>query len=233
MTVDNTISLCQLCSDNILGFAQVLGSLATSGALIAMIINNRQQREQWLNDAFAKKEAEMWIDYREKFYTLTFENFIFFINCFVITSSYMINTNKKDFKKYFSELSEQFNDLRKLHRIYKPYFEKNITIQKPNKEKITYERIYSILDEIMHFYSELAEVIDFQPTTESINNIDYYIIRPNDLPELKEEFIWRGKSMYGEIPQNDKIQEYVRLFTEEINIINEALNEKVTAHLKK
>lgn len=207
----------QLISNNILGFAQVLGSFATAGALIAMIINNKQQRQQWLNDAFAKKEAQLWIEFREKFHTLTYD-FLFFIECIPENRNYRVSEER--YKKFFQKETEGFIELRRIYRLMMPYF-----IEKEFKSinKLLFE-LYAICDKIKDNSFFIKD--DFDDKDEN------YFVDIKCYNKIASEIIFRTRSFYEFKKDIKEADEAIKLLTSEIDSINEALNKKITAHLK-
>lgn len=207
--------------------AEKIGAIGTFGAFIYMIKANKQQREQWLNDAFVKEEAKMWIEYRTQFYELTY-SFTSLINC--IKQDFGM-ASSQDIKLEFKEITSQINALRKLHKSMKPYIK--------NYKKINWESTRKLLFEIMAFYSDVQQTNIKQHITEEDGEKEYNI-ESAELKKLTGWFIIRANLKYKEElnllkdkPQKYKLEKAIELFKQEIEQINEALNEKVTAHLKK
>ncbi|MDD3420663.1 MAG: hypothetical protein PHE78_08755, partial [Candidatus Gastranaerophilales bacterium] len=227
-------------------------ALATAGSIIATFFNGifqeirfrkqlKLQREQWLNDAFAKKEAELWIEFREK---IVYQLQLFLtLNewCFKKENNYY---SENDWKENFITQKTEINDILNLLYKLKPYWNINLD----------YKRTEFLLQRIHSFYFNLivetkeprtlfgAQFLYKKETEDFLK--DKYIITDSSfikymffetIENLFPNKIQHLKLIQENIPLDYKaevINKSIKLFKQEIDSINDALNEKVTAHLK-
>jgi hypothetical protein len=222
----------QLISNNILGFAQVLGSFATAGAFIAMIIIHKQQREQWLNDAFAKEEAQLWIDFREKF--LKYSTDLLQMARVTLTENLY---SDKELKDSFYKNYQEFYDLSIILKKLKPYWTLKYDYNKTQEIIIQAKNFYYTLSKNNTFkyikqYGEY-KIQDYEPLKKlfGLCFIELYKDEYTAWQKLfLQPFAHNSESTNKEM--NNTITGLKEKLEKEIDDINEALNTKITAHLK-
>lgn len=100
-------------------FLALVPSLITGVVmLIVFSWQKNEDRKRWLNDAFAKEEAENWLKYRKEFYEVT-EEFLSIIDLF----EYRLYP--KDIKETFYKRTKLSVKLYSTHLFLKPYLEKD------------------------------------------------------------------------------------------------------------
>lgn len=173
---------------------------------------NPKKKPLAINDTFAKEEAELWIEYRVEFQELTYD-FIQFVGTFSGSISILIKDEKK-----FSDFYYDVQKILKKQKLMKIYFEEKI-----------YDKTMNILNIINMFCFIFKDDI-FELRDETAN---LKVLKDNS--ELKEKFveIIEINLKPQQKPDKNSFDEYLGLFSKEIDQINKALNEKVTAHLKK
>ena len=183
-------------------------SLCLTGVIAWFVYNYTHKR--WVNDVYAKQEAEYWLEYREKFYSDTF----FFLQ--IINSA--IPHNKLLFTKTpietFKEKSQSVYELVKLHKFMKPYI--------ISSKIINFDYIDNLLVNINIFYQDLVETTSENDSQkENWGKIEYYIYK--DIDNLRFELSGTANILFNFKNDNLTDEDYsfiYELFETKINQIN-------------
>jgi hypothetical protein len=185
--------------------------------------------KRWINDVYAKKEAEYWLKYREKFFKLTLD-FVKIVKFIQKNNHYNGYYNQKD---DFKKEEEKFLELKNLHIFMKPYFD--------STNKLKYWDIFSLIENIQGIYFEASSNISCTQTNRGVWEID-------NIEDVKSSLIFKmliqyqsdlnliKKEQFNEILSNDSSQEnmtkIVNLLETNINKINEELEKIILQHKK-
>lgn len=194
--------------------------------IIAILVYN-YTHQRWLNDVYAKREGEYWLDYRENFYN-SMQDFLNFIGYISSPNTGFAFTQLP--KENFEKNRQAFYKLTKLHKFMKPY----INLSK----NFDYNEIYNILVNISLFFENLIE-----STTEKDYDYEEY-----GTPSKNYYYFWKNKDkLIIELNQlafrvfnyktNDLTDEDYKLiyelFENKTSQINEILENKIILQYKK
>jgi|GEM_PF-4610924 len=223
----------------VVDIAQVVASIATAWALFVMIDNNKQQREQWLNDAFVKEEARMWLEFRERT-EKEFHLFFHFVEAVIKEEKPYYSD--QDFNEEFNKYQKKINEIIELLHKLKPYWSVNINFGRLKEFLIKINDVYFNLP-LKRTEIQIRQMGEFTYSKIEDGSYGKYSYKTEKTTFLRFMFLSISNELYpNDItmletyvsnPRKETIEKALGLFKQEIDQINEILNEKVTAHLKK
>jgi len=193
-------------------------SLCLTGIIAWFVYNYTHKR--WINDVYAKQEAEYWLKYRANIYSET----SFFLKVIKNTIPHYVFLFTSSPVETFKERKQLLYELTKLHKFMKPYI--------MSSKIINFDEIDKLLTNLTGFYEVLVETTSEEDCQqETFGQIKYYSYKNVD--NLKYELSSIAHRTLNFKKEDLKDKDYTlinELFETKINQINEALETKVIQH---
>lgn len=212
----------EMWKDYIIPFiAPFFASLAGSGVIVWFGFKQfknqqKEERERWINDAYAREQARILIDLRNKYYNWS-NSILPLFTKLLMHKKFTKNPNElAEAKK--EEISELLNFIQT---------NRSIIINKFNED--FYNRFFLTLDNVYYFLDEILVDLSFSKTNKGTSI--YEILEKS---QIIESFYKLLNLLQLEIPKHDEdkndiriINAYRRTLEEEILRFNDELTEKI------
>lgn len=222
----------------------IIGSIITLiGTVCAMLLIDNQAKKRWLNDAFAKEETNLWIEFRKQFINNLDENigFLRFLKKIIDNESIHFKEHPLE---YYRKKYDEYRCLKNLYGKIKIYVKKN--------ELENFESAENLINKVSYFYSSIISALEMnnfdsrieQIIVESEDNAlnvesgSKFVIKNFKFLKSQVNNIFLARPFFNKLPfqrpneynDDDKIKEIETVISKIYVTIVELLNNKILSH---